>query len=195
MSIVLRIPSSTAINPAAEELISLARIAIARHNRGALDRWATEEDVAFAKRKREFVLGYRLLGDAIFDLPSPPATTVKFRSYDAAIVWIEWCMGQISDGKYENKRGWEEFRKLEVAVDEELARSGLCEQSTGKRYRPPFRVKFTDMLEQFDARESTRRRPLTQEEDRSEVTQIYSRLTTSAGVGQGPRNFTTSSRT
>jgi hypothetical protein len=174
-----RTSSSTAINPASEELVSLARNVIERHNRGAPDRWTTEADAAYAKRKMETLLGYRLPGDAVFDLPSPPVTTVTFRSYDAAIVWVEWCMGQLSDGKYEDRRGWLEFRKLEVAVDAELARSGLRERSPGKRYNPPFRVRFTDMNDQFDARELPGTTPRTEEQHRSDVTQIYSQLPTS----------------
>jgi hypothetical protein len=161
---VARVPSSHALAPGSDELTALSIAVVRAHNAGAPNR-----NVKPADRGRP---------GAWTLMPSRPAAVLRFRSHDAALVWIEECLGQISDGHYENRRGGMEFFKLGVAVDTTLVASGL-----EGRWEAPFRPSFAKLVELFDAADEVdgpRQRPYASvpfsEEARSDVRRIYSRL-------------------
>jgi hypothetical protein len=93
----LRVPSSAAIEPGSAELIELATTEVEKHNKG--------------RQRRLGAFG--LMGGAL------PAT-LMLRSHDAALLWLEFALPQISDGKYEDQRDSMDFFRLKVSVDPSL---------------------------------------------------------------------------
>jgi hypothetical protein len=103
--------------------------------------------------------------------PKPPAVLV-FRSFDAALLWIEEALGQISDGKYEGRgKDDRDFWRLRVEVEPALLRSGV-----DRPWKPPFRVSFADLVELFDL--SVVDRHPSGRDRATDVRAIYSQLPT-----------------
>lgn len=75
--------------------------------------------------------------------------TVVFSTYQAAFIWMEECLGQISDGKYENTFSHEEwtfFHNLRVEVDIRRVPQYRVRSAWFKARR----VSFKDLLWLFD---------------------------------------------